>query len=101
MANYVGTRNTSGNGDAIITAGATERLRLGNFVQLQLNEAGPCTVLLKFGSTTIYSVTLQSAGDGVVVTLPAQVSALADPLYINLSAAKAVGYVVDIDKVTW
>ena len=34
---------------------------------LQLNAAGPQTVILKFGSTTKYSVTLQNAGDGVLL----------------------------------
>lgn len=101
MAIYVGTRNTPGDGDAIVTAGASERLSIGDFVQFQLNEAGPCTLLLKYNSTTIYSVTLQSAGDGVALPIPNQVSAPAAALYVNLSAAKAIGYVLDVDKANW
>ena len=98
---YVGTRNTAGNGSAIITASTGNRLRFGRFAQLQLNAAGPQTVEILFGTATvIYSATLQNAGDGVIVeNLEPQFSAGTAPLYVSLSGSAAVGYVLDIHEV--
>ena len=92
---YIGTRNTSGDGTAIATAGATERVRVRR-IQLQLTEStGPVTVLLKLASMTIYQVLLANQGDGVVFDLAGVTGALGADLYVNLSDAKAVAYVID------
>lgn len=97
---YVGSQGTAGNGTAVVTAAADRRLKIGKFIQLQLNAAGPQTVILKFGSTAKYSVTFQNAGDGIVLqNLPEQWSADGEALYVNVSASIAVGYVIDVEEI--
>lgn len=97
-----GNRATSGVGTAIYTPDPiTESIRFGPFVQLQLNEAGPVVIILKFGKdgtyTTFYKVTLQSAGDGVLLTdFPVQTSKRGESLYVDLSSSKSVDYVFDV-----
>lgn len=97
------TRAGSGDGTALITAAAGERLRIGDYIFLQLLETGPITVVLKFGSTAIHSpILLQNVGDGVVLELPHQVSAQAAALYANLSANDIdVSVTIDVDKLTY
>lgn len=97
------TRAGSGDGTALVTAGASERLRIGRYIYLQLLETGPITVVLKFGSATIHSpILLQSVGDGVVLNLPDQDSALAAALYANLSANDIdVSVTVDVQKLSY
>lgn len=94
---YIGTRNTSGDGSAIATAGATERVRVRT-VQLQLTDStGPVTVLLKLAAVTIYQVLLAEQGSGVVFDLGGVAGAKGADLYVNLSAAKEVSYVIDAE----
>lgn len=101
MAYATGTRSTSGDGSAVASAGAAERLKLGEFIQLQLTVAGPVTVVLKLGSTTHYTVLLQNAGDGVILhRIPPIIGQLGEDLYVDLSDAKAVGYVIAYDVLT-
>lgn len=97
------TRAGSGDGTALVTAGASERLRIGDYIYLQLLETGPITVVLKFDSTVLHSpILLQSVGDGVVLKLPGQISAKAAALYANLSANDIdVSVTVDVDKLTY
>lgn len=97
------TRAGAGDGTALITAGASERLRIGDYIFLQLLEAGPITVVLKFGSTVIHSpILLSSAVPGVVLNIPHQHSALAAALYVNLSANDIdVSVTIDVDKLSY
>lgn len=101
MAYARGTRNSSGNGSAVATAGASERLKLGDFIQLQLTAVGPVTIVLLLGSTQVYSVLLQNAGEAVILQrIPPIVGQLGEDLYVDLSDAKAVGYVIAYDVLT-
>ncbi len=97
------TRTGSGDGTALITAGAAERLRIGDYIFLELLEPGQVTVVLKFGSTVIHSpILLSSAVPGVVLELPEQISAQAAALYVNLSANDIdVSVTIDVDKVSY
>ncbi len=52
---YKTTRTGSGAGTAVVTAASSERLSIGQYIFLQLLEAGPIAVVLKFGSTPIHS----------------------------------------------
>ena len=49
------TQTGAGAGTALITAGAAQRLRVGEYVYLQLMETGTITAVLKFDSTAIHS----------------------------------------------
>lgn len=101
MALIIGSRNTSGDGSTIKAAAANERLRLGDFIQLQLTEStGPVTAVLKLGSTTVYSVLLATQGSGVALRLPEIIGQRGDDLFLNLSDNKAVGYTIDVDVLT-
>lgn len=97
------TRTGSGDGTALATAGASERLRIGDYIYLQLLETGPVTVLLKFGSTSLHSpILLSSDVPGVVLKLPEQISAQAAALYVNLSANDIdVSVTIDVDRLTY
>ena len=96
---YQGTRNTSGNGTAILTPATGKRLRTNGVLKLQLKEAGPVNVLVKMGSTTIYTAYIKDDGAGELVQLPVKNYGVDEALYINLDAAKAVLYVIDVDEV--
>lgn len=97
------TRTGSGDGTALITAGAAERLRIGAYIFLELLEAGPITVVLKFGAAAIHSpILLQSVGTGIVLQIPDQYSALAAALYVNLSANDIdVSVTIDVDRLSY
>ncbi len=96
------TRTGSGAGTALATAGASERLRIGEYLFLQLLETGPITVVLKFDATAIHSpILLNEVGLGVIIELPTQISAKGAAFYVDLSANDIdVSVTVDIDKVT-
>lgn len=96
-----GTRNTAGNGTALATANAGQKLRIGKFILLQLKATvGPVTALLKFGSTTVLPLHMTVQGDGLVlVDVPPMVSAAGDSLYLNLSDDKEVMYKIYVDMV--
>lgn len=95
------TRTGAGAGTALATAAANERLRIGDYIFLQLLETGPITVVLKFDSTAIHSpILLDSVGMGVVLRLPEQISAKGAALYVDLSAGDIdVSVTIDVDKV--
>lgn len=93
-----GVRDTAGGGTAVATAGATERIRIGRFIQLQLKEAGPVDVLLKLGDTTHYSVLLESTSQGIVLDdIPGMTGERGEDLTIDLSAAVEVAYHIYYD----
>lgn len=97
------TRAGAGDGTALITAAAGERLRIGDYVFLQLMEAGEITVILKFGSTQVHSpILLKDASMGTVLKFPHQTSAPGEALYVNLSANDIdVSVTVDVDKLSY
>lgn len=102
----IGNRATSGDGDAIVDAGASERVRVHGHVFLQAQEAGPVTCILKFvdgeTSTSLHTgIKLVDDGDGVVLDLPAQTSTPGAALHLNLSAAKSVNYTIYAELVGW
>ena len=81
------TRTGAGAGTALITAAASERLRIGQYIFLELLEAGTITVILKFDAVAIHSpILLSSDVPGVVLKLPEQTSGLGASLYADLSA---------------
>ena len=103
---YHGNRNTTtGNGTAIVTAGATQRLRLNGLMKIQAKEAGPINALLQFvksgaADDTIYEVYMLSQGDGEVVhPLPLHVSEPGAALHIDIDVAKVVAYAIEVDLV--
>jgi len=100
MPLYRGNRATSGDGTAIVTAAAGFRLKLNGFFKVQLLETGPVTLLLKCGSTTVYSAYMVDAGDGeLMADFPLTYSGEAEALYVNLSAAKSVDYAINVESV--
>ncbi len=106
MALYKGTRNTTvGNGTAIVTAGATERLRLNGLMKIQAKEAGPINALLQFvksgsADVTVYEVFAVDSGNGEIVhPLPLHVSEPGASLHIDIDVAKVVAYAIDVDLV--
>ena len=100
MPLYRGNRATSGDGTAVVTAAAGFRLKLSGFFKVQALEAGPITLLLKCGSTTVYSAYMVDSGDGELITeFPLIYSGEAEALYVNLSAAKSVDYAIEVESV--
>lgn len=89
-----GTRATSGDGTAVIAApGASSRILI-DYIQLQ-SEAGEVTILLKHGSTSIDRIYCAAAGNGKTEYLPVPVTTdLNSAIYVNLSDAVQVGYVI-------
>jgi len=89
------TRNTSGDGTAIIVApGATSRVIIRS-IQVQSEEDTAVTALLKSGSTTIDRVYCGSKGTGKLEILENPIyCGFNDPIYLNLSGAVQVGYVI-------
>ena len=99
-----GTRNTSGAGTAIKTAAAGNVLKVGRFIQLQINAAGANTIIVKYvlGETTtvIYTADLSDDVPGVIVELPdVETSAAGAALHVDLSAALAMRYIIDVIEV--
>lgn len=93
-----GTRDTAGGGTAIATAGDDERIRIGDFIQLQIKETGPVDVLLKLGSTTHYSVLMQAPPDGVIlVSIPRMTGERGEDMTLDLSSSVEVGYQIWYD----
>ncbi len=94
------TRTGAGDGAALITAAASERLRIGSYIFLQLLEAGPITILLKFDAVAIHSpILLSSVASGVVLKLPEQTSPLGANLYVNLSASDIdVSVTIEVER---
>ena len=102
----IGNRATSGDGTAIVDAGASQRVRVQGYVFLQAQEAGPVTALLKFvdgeTSTSLHAgIKLVDDGSGVVLDLPAQTSTPGAALHLNLSDAKSVNYTIWAELVEW
>lgn len=97
------TRTGAGAGTALVTAGASERLRIGDYIYLQLLETGPITVHIKFGETSLHSpILLSSDVPGVVLKWPEQISAKGAALYVDLSANDIdVSVTIDVDKLTY
>ena len=97
------TRTGSGDGTALATAGANERLRIGDYIFLELLETGPITVVLKFGAAAIHSpILLRAGGIGIAIKIPHQYSALGAALYVHLSADDIdVSVTIDVDKLSY
>lgn len=104
MALYSGTRNTSGAGDAIVTAGATTKLIVGRFIMLEGLAAGDNTIIVKFvkgaSTVTIFTLTLSNDVKAGVFALPdIQESVAGAALHVDLSAALAMRYQIDVAQV--
>ena len=100
MPLYRGNRATSGDGTAVVTAASGFRLKLNGFFKLQALAAGPINVLVKCGSTTVYSAYMVSDGDGeLIAEFPLTYSGEAEALYVNLDTAKSVDYAIDVEIV--
>lgn len=95
------TRTGAGAGTALITAGASERLRIGDYIYLQLMETGTITVVLKFDAAAIHSpILLDQTAFGVALKIPEQISAKGAALYVDLSANDLdVSVTIDVDLV--
>jgi hypothetical protein len=103
---YHGTRNTTtGNGTAIVTAGATQRLRVNGFLKIQAKESGTINALLQFvksGSSdvTIYSVYMDADVRGEIIDkLPLHVSEPGASLHIDIDVAKIIAYAIEVDVI--
>ena len=105
MALYTGIRNTIGNGSAIVTAGATQRLKLNGFLKIQAKEAGPINALVQYvksgaDDVTVYEVYMANNGGGDIVDkVPLFVSEPGAALHIELDVAKVIAYVIEVDLV--
>lgn len=89
-----GTRSTSGDGTAVIAApGATSRILI-DYIQLQ-SEADEVTVLLKRGGTVIDRIYCGAAAHGKTEKLDRPIVCdFNEAIYVNLSGAVQVGYVI-------
>ena len=94
MAIYTGTKSASGDSAAIIDPGATKKVHLRGDQQLQSEATGALTILLKVGTTTVRRVYCANAGDGVLFEID-YVGAAGETVIVNLSAAVAMGYVLN------
>ena len=98
MAQIIGTRNTSGDGSAVIAApGAGLRIVI-TYWRVQLEADGAQTVLLKSGSTTIGRFFGDTAAQGIMEDLWTSDQRINcgtnEAMYINLSAALQVNYTI-------
>lgn len=100
---YKTTRTGSGAGTAIATAAAGERLAIGSYLFFELLEAGPVTIVLKFGSTAIHSpILLNDVATGLILVLPQQTSAKGEALYVDLSADNIdVSVTIDVERLSY
>lgn len=98
----VGTRNTSGDGTAVIAApGAGMRIVIHG-IQLQAEVTGDQTILLKSGSTTVYRLFVATKVDGIVRELAGEnetdmriYGGANEAIFVNLSASLLMNYVID------
>lgn len=98
----VGTRNTSGDGTAVIAApGAGMRIVIHG-IQLQAEVDGDQTILLKSGGTTIYRLFVATKVDGIVRELSGEnetdmriYCGANEAIFVNLSASLLMNYVID------
>lgn len=90
-----GTRSTSGDGTAVIAApGAMSRILI-DYIQLQSEADTAVTVLLKSGSTVVDRIYCGSGGHGKTEKLDRPiVCGFNEAIYVNLSGAVQVGYVI-------
>lgn len=102
MAQVVGTRNTSGDGAAIIAApGANKRVVIFGW-RAQAEADGDQTVILKSGSTTIGRVFMATKAQGILERMTADDSRVDEKIYcgtneaiyLNLSASLLTNYTV-------
>ena len=100
---YKTTRTGSGAGTAIATAASGERLSVGSYIFLELLEAGPIIVNLKFGSTAFHSpILLNDSATGVILILPQQISAKGEALYVELSEDNIdVSVTIDVERLSY
>lgn len=102
---YIGSRGTSGDGTAIVTAGAGERIRVHGHFFLQIAETGDVTVIPKFvvgeTSSKVHADIILGSSDvkGVLMDIPMQTSPLGASLHLNLSDAIDVNYTIQADVV--
>lgn len=98
----VGTRNTSGDGTAIIAApGANKRIVIYGW-RAQAEVDGDQTVLLKSGSTTIGRVFMSTKAQGILERMSSDDSRVDEKIYcgtneavyVNLSASLLCNYTV-------
>lgn len=98
----VGTRNTSGDGTAVIAApGAGMRIVIHG-IQLQAEVAGDQTILVKSGGTTVYRLFVSAKGEGLVRELSGEnetdmriYCGANEAIFVNLSASLLMNYVID------
>lgn len=81
-------RSTPGDGAAVVTAAADQRMDLG-WMQIQNKGNSAVNVKLKFGTREIYDVLLEEKGIGVLPGLPPDLrrSGIGESLYVNLDGA--------------
>lgn len=102
---YIGSRGTAGAGTAIVTAGASERIRVYGHFFLQIAETGDVTVIPKFvvgeDSSKVHVDIILGSSDttGVLLDLPMQVSPLGASLHLDLSDAIDVNYTIQADVI--
>lgn len=91
----IGTRDTSGDGTAVIAApGATSRIIIDS-IQIQSESSTAVTVLVKRGSTTIDRVRCGGDAQGKLEVLQYPiVCGYDEAIYVNLSGAVTVNYVI-------
>jgi len=92
-----GTRNTTGDGEAIKAAlGADKEIGIAGYrLQLEEDAATAQRILLKGGSTVLDELFLKKAVEGILIWVPGYyvLSAGANqPLYLNLAEAKQVNW---------
>lgn len=95
-----GTRNSSGDGTAVMAATAAQRLTVGPFVQLQNKGAADVNVKLLLGATEIYDVLLEPKIALVLTDFPSANGGVGQALFVNLDAAVDVYYQIQTDMVT-
>lgn len=98
----VGTRNTSGDGTAVIAAPGAGRRIVIHGIQLQAEADGDQTVLIKSGSTTVYRFFMATKVQGIVRELSGEnetdmriYCGANEAVFVNLSAAVAMNYIID------
>ncbi len=93
-APITGTRNTSGDGTAVLDPGATGKVHVSGVQQMQSEATGVVTMILKVGTTPVARVYCPSAGQGLVTKID-YTGAVGEKLYVNLSDNISCGYVLN------
>jgi hypothetical protein len=102
MAQAIGTRNTSGDGSAVIAApGAGLRIVIFNW-RVQAEADGDQVVLLKSGSTSLKRFFMATKAQGIVEDLSGEnetdkrvYCGANEAVFVNLSASLAMNYDIE------